>query len=818
MAILGAFSRDLRQAVRSLRRDVGFTTTVLLTLALCLGANVVIFTVVRSVLLRPLPFADADRLVVVYNRYPKAGVEHAGASIPNYYDRRGAIAAFTDIAIVRRNEVTVGDGGSPERLVSWQASPSFFRVLGVQPELGRFYTEEENEYGHSDVVVLSDAFWRSRFHADPGVIGTSMRINDIPTTVIGVLPPDFQYLSSTARMWQPLPSSKEDRLPGNRHANNQNMIARLQPGATIAQAQAQIDALNARLIKDDPFAKLVLEAGFDTKVADLHADHVASVRPTLLLLQAGVLFLLLIGGVNLANLLLIRASARSRELAIRQALGASRGQVAAQVVAETLVLTLAGALLGLGVGAAAVRGLSLLGTDHLPLGASIAFDGPVAVTALAGAIVFGLLLALPVVWFNAHGSLAPVLNTESRGGTTTRATHRLRHALIVAQIGLAFTLLAGAGLLGLSFQRVLAVQPGFQPEHLLTGQVPLPWKNYKEDAPRLSFANRLLAELRALPGVKAAGLCTTLPFSGDVSDNAIVVEGYTPAPGDSVQAHYTYLVLGDYFAALGIPLHEGRLLTAADSLDKGTVCVVDEDFARRYWRGASAVGHALWDGPREAPDAHRFTIVGVVGSVKQADLSDQRATGAVYFPFATNAAPSGQWVVVRTVQAPEAAGPELRRAVQRIDPELPLADLKPMTLRIDGSLVTRRSPLLLVAIFAGAALVLAAVGIYGVLAYAVAQRRREIGVRMALGAVPAQIRRQFLFLGVRLLLVGTGLGIAGAWLVGRAMHSLLFGVAPANPWVLGGTALLLGAVVLLACLLPSRRAAHTDPLSALRAE
>jgi len=226
----------------------------------------------------------------------------------------------------------------------------------------------------------------------------------------------------------------------------------------------------------------------------------------------------------------------------------------------------------------------------------------------------------------------------------------------------------------------------------------------------------------------------------------------------------------------------------------------------------------LWDGPREAPDAHRFTIVGVVGSVKQADLSDQRATGAVYFPFATNAAPSGQWVVVRTVQAPEAAGPELRRAVQRIDPELPLADLKPMTLRIDGSLVTRRSPLLLVAIFAGAALVLAAVGIYGVLAYAVAQRRREIGVRMALGALPAQIRRQFLFLGVRLLLVGTGLGIAGAWLVGRAMHSLLFGVAPANPWVLGGTALLLGAVVLLACLLPSRRAAHTDPLSALRAE
>ena len=818
MPLLGALSRDLRQAVRSLRRDKGFTATVLLTLALCLGANVVIFTVVRSVLLRPLPFPQADRLVTVYNRYPKAGVEHAGASVPNYYDRRGMIPAFTDIAMVRGGEVTVGDGGTPERVASSQATPSFFHVLGVQPALGRFFTEEENEYGHSDVVVLSDALWRSRFHADPGVIGTTMRINDIPTTVIGVLPRGFQYLSSDARMWQPLPSSKEDRAPQSRHSNNQNMIARLQPGATIAQAQAQVDALNARLIKDDPFAKLVLDAGFDTKVDDLHADHVASIRPTLLLLQAGVLFLLLIGGVNLANLLLIRASARARELAIRQALGASRRQVAAQVIAETLVLTLAGAVLGLGVGAAAVRALALLGTDRLPLGASIAFDGPVALTALAGAMVFGLVLAVPVVWFNAHGSLAPVLNTESRGGTTTRATHRLRHALIVAQIGLAFTLLAGAGLLGLSFQRVLAVQPGFQPQHLLTGLVPLPWKNYKEDAQRLAFANRLLVELRALPGVTAAGLCTTLPFSHDVNDNAIIVEGYTPAPGDSVQAHFTYLVLGDYFTALGIPLRAGRLLTAADSQDKGTVCVVDEDFARRYWKGASALGHAIWDGPREAPDAHRFTIVGVVGSIKQTDLADQRATGAVYFPFATNNAAYGQWVVLRTGQAPEAAGPELRRAVQRIDPELPVADLRTMTARIDGSLVARRSPLLLVAIFAGAALVLAAIGIYGVLAYAVAQRQREIGVRMALGALPEQIRGQFLLLGARLLLVGTVLGVAGAWLVGRAMHGLLFGVAPANPWVLGGTALLLGAVVLLACLLPSRRAARTDPLVALRAE
>jgi len=818
MAILGALSRDLRQAVRGLQREKGFTATALLTLALCLGANVVIFTVVRSVLLRPLPFADPGRLVAVINSYPKAGVEHAGASTPNYYERKDTIAAFAEIAVVRDSNVIVGGSGSPDRVASGQATPSFFHLLGVQPELGRLYTEEENEYGHSDVVLLTDAMWRQQYNADPAAIGRSIRINDIPTTIIGVLPRNFRYLSSDARLWMPFPSSKEDRLPQNRHSNNMEMIARLRPGATIAQAQAQIDALNARLAKDDPFAKVVADAGFHTLVLDLHGYHVARIRPALLLLQAGVLFLLLIGAVNLANLLLIRASARSRELAIRQALGASRGQVAVQIVTETLVIALAGGLLGLGVGTAAVRALSLVGADRLPLGSSIAFDLPVAVTALAGAVAVGLLLALPIVWFNAHGSLAPVLNTESRGGTTTRATHRLRHALIVTQIALAFMLLAGAGLLGVSFERVLAVRPGFQTDSVLTGRMALPWTNYREDAKRLTFADRLLTELRAVPGVKFAALCTSLPFSYDQNDSAIFVEGYTPAPGDSIQAHYTHLVAGDYFAALGIPLKEGRLLDAADVQSKVRNCVVDEDFARRYWPGRSALGHRLSNGPEGAPDAQGYTVVGVVGSIKQVDLTDQKATGAVYFSYGEKDAPLGQWVVVRTAQLPAAAGPALRQAVLRTDPSLPLDDLKTMGTRIDDSLVARRSPLLLAAIFAGVALALAAVGIYGVLAYAVAQRQREIGVRMALGALPGDVLRQFLLLGVRLLVAGTVLGITGACFVGRAMSGMLFGVSPDNAAIFAGTAALLGLVVLVASLLPSRRAAKVDPMVALRGE
>lgn len=818
MPSLDLLARNLRQAFRALLRDKGFATTVLLTLALCLGANVVIFTVVRSVLLRPLPFPEPGQLVEVVNSYPKAGVDYAGASIPNYFERKDAIPAFAGIAVVRGGSAIIGGSGAPDRMAAWQATPSFFHLLGVRPALGRIFTEEENEYGHSDVVVLTDALWRQLFNADPAAIGRTMRINDIPTTIIGVLPRDFRFLSSDARMWQPLPSSKEDRSPQSRHSNNLEMIARLRPGATMAQAQTQIDALNARLLKDDPFGKVVADAGFHTMVLDLHGYHVAQIRPTLLLLQAGVLFLLLIGAVNLANLLLIRASARSREQAICQALGASRGQVAAQIVTETLVIALTGGLLGLGVGTAAVRALALVGADRLPLGSSISFDLPVVATALAGAVAVGLLLALPIFWFNAHASLAPVLNTESRGGTTTRGTHRLRHALIAAQIALAFMLLAGAGLLGVSFERVLAVRPGFQPDSVLTGRLSLPWTNYREDPKRLTFADRLLTELRALPGVKSVGLCTTLPFSGDMNNNAIFVEGYTPAPGDSIQAHYTHLVAGDYFAALGIPLKEGRLLDSADVQSKARNCVVDEDFVRRYWPGRSALGHRLSNGPQGAPDAREYTVVGVVSSIKQADLTDQKATGAVYFSYGEKDAPLGQWVVVRTVQQPAAAGPAMRQAVLRTDPSLPLDDLKTMSARIDDSLVARRSPMLLAAIFAGVALVLAAIGIYGVLAYAVAQRQREIGVRMALGAMPGQILRQFLLLGATLLACGTPLGLVGAWFVGRAMRGLLFGVAPANPAVLGGTAVVLGIVVLLACLLPSRRAARTDPMVALRAE
>ena len=435
--------------------------------------------------------------------------------------------------------------------------------------------------------------------------------------------------------------------------------------------------------------------------------------------------------------------------------------------------------------------------------------------ALAASFLTGLLLALPTVWHSLRGNLALSLSVESRGGTTSRSAHRLRHALIVAQFALAFTLLSGAGLLGLSFSKLLAVDPGFRTDNLLTGAVPLPYAHYKEGKDRAAFTVRLLQELRSIPGVTAAGVTTSLPFGGNQDDSAVSIEGQPPAPGESLSTHYMSGVTGDLFQALGIPLREGRFLSSDDSARGSMVCVIDEDVARRYWPGKSALGHRLFDGVPDKPDK-AYAIVGVVGATKQRDLSDEKAKGFVYFPYKDHADSVVQ-VVLRTEQAPQSAGSAFRAAVLRVDPELPLDDLRTMEARMDQSLGTRRSPLVLAGIFAGVALVLAAVGIYGVLAYAVAQRRREIGVRMALGALPQQILGQFLSLGGRLALAGSVLGIIGGWLAGRAMTAILFGVGPVSVAVFASTAALLGLVALAACLLPAMRAARVPPMEALRA-
>ncbi|MFL6584251.1 MAG: FtsX-like permease family protein, partial [Chthoniobacterales bacterium] len=662
---------------------------------------------------------------------------------------------------------------------------------------------------------LTNAWWRQRFDSDPNIVGRDIRVNGISRKIVGVLPPAFRFLSSEARVFLPIKSDMEQRGPKARHSGggDTHIIARLKPGATIAEAQTQIDAHNAEMEKDNPGAKMMAEAGFRSPVLSLHADHVRSIRPTLLLLQAGVFFLLLIGAVNLVNLLLIRASGRAKEMAIRQSMGASRRQLVTQVMTETVSLTFAGGVLGVVVGAWGVHLLEILGANRLPLAAHIAFDGWLAAIGLLGSIVLGIVVAAPIAWFNLRSHLANALQSESRTGTASRAAQSLRHGFIIAQIALAFVLLAGAALLGLSLKKIMAVSPGFQSDHVLTGEFTIPWQ--RDPNRRVVIVDRLLELIRQQPGVTATGAITNIPLSGNNGKGAFGPKGYVPPAGQSLQGHYSYAVTGDYFAALGIPLREGRFLTSDDSHRPERVCVVDEDFARRYWPNGSALGQKVAE-PGDNDDAKLSTIVGVVGPVRQAGLTEASGQGAVYVPFYREN--SYYFVITRTSQRPEAFAETLHKLVRAADPELAIDNIRSMETRIADSLVARRSPALLAGIFAGIALLLAAIGTYGVLSYAVAQRTREIGIRMALGAQRGQIGSQFLSLGLRLLAAGTVLGLIGAWIAGCAMQSVLFGVPALHLTTLFGTAFVMSAVSLIACMLPARRAMSVNPIEALRYE
>jgi predicted permease len=812
-------ARDVRYGIRSLVKNPSFTAVAVLPLALCIGANLTIYAVVDSVLLQSPPFPEADRLLTVYNTYPKAGVEDDGASVANYYERRGKIAAFSELAIHREGTAIIGEAGSTTREQVARVSPDFFSTLGIGPVMGRAFVEEETTFEADSVAILTDAYWRQHFNADPNVVGREIRVDGLSNRVVGVLPPGFRFLSSEARIYFPLSSDSVQRGPYQRHSGNSiQMIARLRPGVTLGEAQSQIDSHNAEMEKDNPDAKLMADAGFRSIVTSLQANHVKSVRPILLLLQASVLFLLLIGGVNLVNLLLIRASGRAKELAIRQSLGASRRHVVSQVLVETVLLTLAGGVAGLAVGAGGIRLLAVLGSGHLPLEAHIVFSTRLALVVLSGTVVLGIVVALPVAWFHLRGYLTNALQSESRGSTASRAVQRLRHGFIVTQIALAFVLLTGAGLLGLSLKQVMSVNPGFRPDQTLTGRINLPWKSYESQASVVAFTDRLIEAISRQPGVLAAGAITNVPLSGIGGKSAITVKGQIVRPGESVRGHYTYGVAGDYFAALGIPLREGRLIEASDVHRDERICVVDEDFARHYWPRGGAVGQQLYQsGSGEKDGAPPFTVVGVVGAVKQTELAENKPQGAVYFPFSQRA-DSNFFVVTRARVPPESLGPSIRKIVREIDPELPVDDLRSMETRIAESLVARRTPALLAGIFAGVALLLAAIGTYGVLSYAVAQRRREVCVRMALGARPQQIRNQFLVFGLRLMAAGMLLGVIGAWLAGRAMQSLLFNITSLPVTALAGAAAVMTVVSLIACLMPAIRASRIDPMEVMKVE
>ena len=814
--------QDMRFAGRILWKDRGFAITALLTLGICIGANAAIFANVYSVLLRPLPVPEAAQLVHMYNAYPAAGVTGGSTGVTDYYDRLEETTVLQEQALYNTRGVTLGGQAEPQRVVAMVSTPSLLRLLQVHPVRGRVFSEEEGEIGKTNKAILTYASWQQWFGGQDSAVGRDVRINGEPFAVVGVLPQGFSFLDPDAKLWIPVAFSAEEKSDDNRHSNNWSYVGRLKPGSTVEQARQQIDALNARNLDRFPnFKQILINAGFHTVVVPLQDYLVRDIRSTLYLLWGGVVFVLLVGGVNVTNLLLVRSSARMKELATRHALGAGLGRIAGQLLTETVLLALGGAVLGLGLGYAGVRGLARLSLDATPQGTEVVMDATVVVFTFGLALALAILIGLIPILSLRHMNLSQIFREEGRSGTASRGARVVRRVLVTAQVAFAFMLLIGAGLLLASFQRVLAVRPGFEPAHVLTGRVSPPASRYKEDAQLIAFWSQLLDRVRGLPGVQAAGTTTNIPLGGDFSDSVILAEGYAMSPGESLISPYSSSVSPGYFEAMTIPLKRGRLFTASDDERAPKVLIIDERLAGRFWKNGDPVGRRMWK-PESAeeltrgpgPKSHYYTVVGVLGNVRTTGLTEKEPVGAYYFPFAQNVG-RGMTLVTRTAGDPASLVGAIRQQVTAMDPELPFFAVKPMQQRVEESLVSRKTPMMLATLFGAIALFLAAVGIYGVLAYQVAQRRKEIGIRMALGSDGRRIFGLIVSEGLWLLCLNIGVGLAGAFAIRRAMETQLFGVQPMDPVVLALVTGVLGIVALLACAVPARRAARIDPLIAL---
>lgn len=808
-----------RYALRLLRKSPAFTATALATIALCLGANLAIFAAVHSVLLRSLPFPKASRLVALYNTYPRAGVYRDGSSVANYYERRGGkIRAFRSASLYYAGSAILGNAGPPVRIPLLGVSPEFFSTVGIPLVAGRSFEEGEMDPGRDRVAIVSEDFRRSHWASTREALGAAIRIDGVDRRVVGIAPANFRFLSSPAELIIPASSSPERHRSTERHSggNVMQMVARLNDGVSLSEAQAQIDAQNAALETNDPSAKEMAAAGFRTAVVSLHADHVAAVRPFLLSLQAGSVLLLLAGCLNLANLQLVRGAARVREVAVRRALGAGTGALAGELMTETTLLTLGGSALGLVLGWFGTQWLRSLGAERLPLGSGISFDGTAVAVAIGTALALSVLLGLPAALLPLRSDLQGALKSESRAGTISRPAQRLRYLLLAGQVAFAFVLLTCSALLGVSLKNALAVSPGFNASRSVTASISLVGDRYLNAQSGLLFTERAERELLRQPGVIAAGFATNIPFSGYSGKSAATVQGYVRHSSDSPHGHYSYGVAGDYFRAMGFSLKSGRFLDAADSRRHERVCVVDYDFARFYWPGRSALGQHLFPGSAAGPDSEAFTVVGVVAAVKQASLTDPERTGAVYFPFIYRPQ-NNLFVVVRGVASNLESSLErsLEDAIHRVDPGLAVTGKLPAQARIDASLEVRRSPAELGVLFSVIALLLTSVGTYGVVSYAAALRRREIGIRIALGARPSQIWGYFLGATVTWLTAGLLLGAGLLLLAAKAINSVLFGVHVMDPAALIACAAVVICLAVVACVAPLWRAGRLSPLETL---
>jgi predicted permease len=821
---MDAFLLDLKYGVRSLWRDKGFALTVLLTFSVCIAANAALFAIVNSVVLRPLPLPNANSILIMSNEYPNAGVIGINnSSSGDYFDRLREMTAFQSQAVFRPRNQTVDLNGSPQQIRGMLVTPSWFRLLHVSPVLGRAFTEEEGEIGNDQKVILSHGLWRQLYAADKSAIGRELRISGRPFTIVGVMPPDFNFIDPDVRLWMPIAFTAEEKTV--HHSNNWYDIGRLKPGATLQQAQAQVNALNKENLERFPELKeLLINAGFNTRISPLQDMLTGGVKGTLYLLWGGAGLVLLIGGLNIANLALARLALRRKELATRIALGAGRVQLMRQLILENLGLALLGGIGGVVLGAGLLRTLNAIGLEHFPRAGEVHMDGTVVLVSLALSLAAGLFVGLFPLASVSKIAISDALHEDSRTGTTGKKSRSVRQLLVAAQIGFAFALLVGAGLLLASFRLLLQVDPGFNPNGVVTASVGLPRSKYPKPELLRDFMNRALPAIRAIPGVSLAGATEAIPLGGSHDDSVILAEGYQMKPGESLVSPLNISVTPGYFEALGISTVKGRSFDDRDNENSPRVIIVDERLAQHFWPGRDPLGRRMYF-PGDAKNLLRIdehtvwmTVVGVARTLRYESLDGSGApVGAYYLPNSQQPA-GGFTFALKTSADPGSVVRALRSEIARLDPDLAVFDVHSMSERIDLSLSSRKTSMLLANAFGGVALFLASLGIYGVLAYLVARRTREIGIRVALGSTRAGVLKLVLREGFQLVTIGLVLGVIGAASLQKAVATEIYGVRPLDPFVLASVMALLAIVALAACAVPARRAMRVDPMVALRYE
>jgi putative ABC transport system permease protein len=803
--------QDLRYALRQLRKSPGLATVAIATLALGIGANTAIFSIANGVLLRDLPYQDPQRLALLWN-IGRGDDNRDQLSFTDIDDYRSQNDVFENVVAFGNWSATFTGAGDPARIPGMQVGNGYLSLMRVQPMLGRDFLPDEQIEGKDQVIILTYGLWQSRFAGDPQVVGRQISLSGRPYTIIGVTPKDFPMLPTTlvdgpAQFYRPVAEKHDDKERLSRHLR---AMARLKPGVTVEQAQSDLEVINHGLAKQFPDEYSTT----GVRVVKLRDDIAAGLRPALWMLLGAIGFLLLIACANLSNLLLVRGIGRQKEVAIRSALGADRARIVQYVLTESVLLALCGGMVGILLAFWSTKFIVTIGTKVIPQLVGVSLDGRVlAFTAglsLATGLLFGLVPALRLSGFTLSDAL-------KEGARSSGAAHdTFRKVLAVSEIALSLVLLAGAGLLLRSFSKLYGVDPGFRSDHLLTMDIGLPSAKYLAGTEKpLAFYRELLGRINALPGVESAGAVNVLPLGTNFDTAGTEPEGFVHGPGETPYPE-RYIVTPGYLAAVGIRLVRGRLFSDADRESAPLVVLISDTAAERWWPNQDPIGRRIKVPGFDVGAQPWRTVVGVVRDVKQAGL-DAPQTMQIYLPHAQYR--NGYLtLVVRTKSDPMSLAAEVRRQVMQVDPEQAVSNIATMDQVLSDSIVSRRFSATLLGILAGLGLLLAAIGVYGVISYGVSQRTREIGIRIALGAKRKDVLSLVVAQGMKLLLLGVGAGIVSALLLTPALSSLLFGVSPSDPVTFAGSAIFLAAVALFACYIPARRAAKVDPMVALRSE